>query len=525
MSVQRALVVFKAFRIVVFAICMMLSIGCGTIFSIVLVREWPELGLVSRIVVVILTVIHFLGAIMLYLRIVVRFTVWLDTARVTIYLALVGGGAVLFISGRAKLPCTSTGIGLICTQATISIVIGSLVVSGLLLCYLVGLSIIAHTIPGPLLARAPADILDGGLSTIDSTTSLVPSTEKSEYNVRKGVHQDRPFPRHHPQPLNLTARPEYLAPRSAFNYMITSSPSASSLSTPMTSEMRYTSPLIPHPYATSDCSYASESPPPSARPFSPYSNFPASARDSSRAGYSAASTLSPVSSVRSVSAQRLRQVYDGGRLPLQRSESPRSAPSFLEVPSTSRGPLPNPFQDAVSRTSTPGTPSTVTSGPLVHVGSSNVSLSFGSRGFPLPPSYNTTTWSHYTNDYLKSYPSNPSPTETSPSTPLSLRPRVQTTMKNMSLSPAVVEKRRPISFGSIAVSLHAIGIPNPPAPAAHLPPHPRLQAHFDSVPLQTDTEAEISFITISSRTPTSAKTFRSQIVPTDIPDWEHKAQA
>ncbi|KAF5391476.1 hypothetical protein D9757_002012 [Collybiopsis confluens] len=530
MSLQRALAIFKAMRVIIFAVCMIISVGCGTIFSLILVHEGNDIELVTRIVVIALTVIHFLGAVLLYLMIVVRFTVWLDAARVTIYLALVGGGAAAFISGRAKLPCASSGIGAICIQATISVVVGSLVLCGLLLCYLVGLSIIAHTIPGPLLARPPSDLLGGGLSTVNSRTSLMSNSEKSRHQTfsetgHYNLLLNRSSTRHHaPEPLHLTDRSENAALWPAFNYTVTTSPLTSSSSSSMfASEMIYTTPMIHHPYATSENSNAFESPPPSARSYSPRPSIISQAQDAPEVHYPAALALSPVSSV---SSQRLRQGYDTRRPNLARFESAQSAPLLLGVPSQipPHRLLPNHFQDAISRTSTPGTPDTTVSGPLTHIGSSKVSLSFGSRGFPLPPSYNTTPWSQYTNDYLKSYPFNPSSSETPPSTPLSLRPGVHSSPNKFSSSPSFVEPRRPISFRSIAASLHTMSMPSLPAPTAHLPPHPRLlQARFNSSLSQKEVdEAEIYLAIGAIPTPTSAKTFRLQVVPTDIPDWEHK---
>ncbi|KAH7877557.1 uncharacterized protein C8R40DRAFT_903389 [Lentinula edodes] len=121
----RVLSVFKALRAFIFAICMTLSIGCATILSIFLLRQWSDFDLVSRIIVVILTVVHSLGGILLYLMIVVQFKVWLDAARVSVYLAFVLCGGLLLITGRASLPCSGSGIGNTCSQSTLSVAIAS----------------------------------------------------------------------------------------------------------------------------------------------------------------------------------------------------------------------------------------------------------------------------------------------------------------------------------------------------------------------------------------------------------------
>lgn len=469
---------------------------------------------------------------MLYLMIVVRFRVWLDAARVSIYLSLVTGGAVLFISGHARLPCSDSGIEHMCSQLTLSVVIASCAISGLMLFYSIVLWIVACIVPRPLLAKAPDDIMEEGLHTVNSRSSLIPTTEKSRPQASLSTDRGygnsqfgRPVQglarQHAPQPLNLT---EGAALRPAFSYTVTASPApTSSLSTPMSSEMRYTTPLITHPYANADSTPASPWFDSYRRGLSPTSvpSAVSSTHDSSRIPYPALRPSRPLPSVES-SGTAAAQI----NLPptsIARSATAHSAPPYLAVPSQALAsrPFPNPFMDPISRSTTPGTPSTISSGAQVPIKSQSVSLSFGSRGFPLPPSYNVTPWSAESNSSASSTAS-----QTPPGTPLSLRPGVRSTKQSW---PSVTDSPRPLSFGSIAASFHSTGtvIPSPPAPAAHLPPHPRLQTHLESTPSPGALYGEpgIASPLRAVTTPMSAKTFRSQFLPTDIPDWlasEHK---
>ncbi|KAJ3726134.1 hypothetical protein C8R42DRAFT_428526 [Lentinula raphanica] len=552
----RIVTIFKAVRAFIFAICMLLSIGCATILSIFLLRQWNDFDLISRIIVIVLTVVHSLGAILLYLMIIVQFKVWLDAARVSIFLVFVLCGALLMTLGRAKLPCSSSGIEDSCTQSTLFVVLSSFVISGLLIIYSVALAVIAHTIPRPLLAKAPSDIDEEGLIRVNSRTQLIPPIEKSE---ARDFNTDAAYPqmdfsrrghgleRHAPRPLILANPSEHTAQTPVFHYTVTSSPTTnSSLSTPMSSTIGYKpTPLTQHPYAVAEPFYGRiDSPLPSAyfsRPTTPLRRdalSPSPTPDFLRVGYrerlgsngDSLTSNQPSQVSRSMNG-RPGTAHDVhltmGRL--GRSESAQSAPPSLGAPRIRNSldrPLPNPFQDPPSRITTPSTSSIVSSGTHVPTGTPTVSLSFGSRGFPLPPSYNATLWSQYTNDYLKLH----TPTyqaQTPPSTPLSLRPGVHVHSKR--ISRPVVVPHRPLSFGSLAASLHSAQLPSPPQPAARLLPHPRLQAHLESVSSQ-DTPATRSrgFVVAmgsASTTPTSAKTSRSQFLPTDIPDWlasEHR---
>ncbi|KAJ3735384.1 hypothetical protein DFJ43DRAFT_861109 [Lentinula guzmanii] len=545
----RVLSIFKAIRAFVFAICMMLSIGCATVLSIFLLRQWSDFDLMSRIIVVILTVVHSLGAILLYLMIVVQFKVLLDAARVSIYLLFVLCGALLLVFGRARLPCSNSGIGNICGQSTLFIVIASFTISGFLLFYSVALAIIAHTIPRPLLVKAPSDIVEEGLTSISSRTNLITPREKIRLS-RDEIYMDKRthgLERHHaPRPLDFTKHSERAELAPVFNYTVTSSPTTtSSLSTPMSSGMSYKAPLIRHPYAVSEPLYSRDSPLPSAyfsRPATPLIRNTLSPSStlhsySLRVGYPERPSIVPSMSNESVQSSRsLNNAVTYGARPLEsrfpeltRSGSAQSAPPDLgvsQIPPLPDHPLPNPFQDPISRVTTPSASSTISSGGQAPTGLPTVSLSFGRSGFPLPPSNNLTTWSQYTNDYLKLHTSNQS--QSPPSTPLSLRPGVD--VKSKRFAPPVVVPRRPLSFGSIAASLHSTNLPSPPTPAARLLPHPRLQAHLELVSSQDaavpgSTEFIVAMNPVGTTTPTSAKTSRSQFLPTDIPDWlasEHR---
>ncbi|KAJ4488111.1 hypothetical protein J3R30DRAFT_3695758 [Lentinula aciculospora] len=330
---------------------------------------------------------------------------------------------------------------------------------------------------------------------------------------------DRPvhsLARHAPRPLNFTSRPERAALPPAFNYTVTSSPTTtSSLSTPMSSEMGYKAPGEPM--------YSRESPPSAyfSRPTTPLLRSPLFPTGNSlRIGYPERPSMIP--SMRLIPARIshngdavVHGIRQESQFPLTRTQS---APPNLEVASQTLPPLhplPNPFEDSVSRTVTPSTLSSTSA--WLPTGSPNLSLSFGSRDFPLPPSYNGTLWTQYTDNYLKSS-SNRS--QAPPSTPRSLMPGVHVEVKRS--SPLVVVPRRPLSFGSIAASLHSTSLPSLPTPAARLPPHPRLQAHLELVSSQEAAAGSRNWVVAMDpigTTPTSAKTFRSQLLPTDIPHW------
>ncbi|KAF9069913.1 hypothetical protein BDP27DRAFT_665040 [Rhodocollybia butyracea] len=481
-----AVSVFKAFRVLVLALCSVLSIGCTTILSIFLSREWDNFDHVSRIIVVALTSVHGLGAVMLYLMIVTRLNVRLDALRVSIYLSVVIGGAVLLTIGRARLPCTNSGIGHICGPATLSVMIASFVISGCLIFYSFGLSIIACTIPGALLAKAPSDILEGETTSVNSQTRLIPSAQRAESQAFLKDRHDNSLPKddrpalaharsHIPQPLNL----EGTERRPVFSYTVTTPKSVSS-SISQSQESTYTS--IRHPYAM-----YTESPTSSAWSYSQPST-PLSAQSNSTSG--SRSTGYPISPS---PVPSMRRAARRDQSPLARSESALSY---------QHGGIPNPFAGPTPVPSTPGTISGSQNG------SPNLSLSFGNQGFPLPPSYGVSGWSSYTDEYLRSV-------TPPPSTPRSLIPGVPIAKRSL---PSVVSPRKSVSFGSAAANLHSMGLPSPPPIAARLPPHPDLQAHLVSAPSQG---SEIVIPSTPGRlTPTSAKTFRSQLLPADIPHWE-----
>ncbi|THU92208.1 hypothetical protein K435DRAFT_216370 [Dendrothele bispora CBS 962.96] len=168
---------FIRFRIFIFALCAVISMACSIVFGALLLREWSFYNITQRSVVLGLAIIHGVGAILLYLMIIVRFRIWLDVARLSFYLFSLLGGNTFFAVVNGSYPCNNLGSHTLCRRITWSVIIGSWVQSGLLL-----LAIASHARP----AKRPQVVVSPPPVTKPTDISLasVPSSNSSHW--RKG---------------------------------------------------------------------------------------------------------------------------------------------------------------------------------------------------------------------------------------------------------------------------------------------------------------------------------------------------
>ncbi|KAF5365705.1 hypothetical protein D9758_003239 [Tetrapyrgos nigripes] len=129
------------------ALCAVISLVCSITFGALLLREWNFYDITQRSVVLALAILHGVGAILLYLMIVVRFRIWLDVARISFYLVSLLGGNTFFAVVNATYPCNNLGSHALCRHVTWSVIIGSWVQSGLLIVYSVFLAVASHARP------------------------------------------------------------------------------------------------------------------------------------------------------------------------------------------------------------------------------------------------------------------------------------------------------------------------------------------------------------------------------------------
>jgi hypothetical protein len=97
-----------------------------------------------------LIALDFIGSILLYLMIVVQYQFWPDAARTLVLLGLNVAGAVVFMILSPKFPCSAFGSTSNCHNMTMTVLIGSWVISALILLYAICLPFV------PFIPRPPS---------------------------------------------------------------------------------------------------------------------------------------------------------------------------------------------------------------------------------------------------------------------------------------------------------------------------------------------------------------------------------
>lgn len=144
----RLWIVFKTYRVLIFAISTVLAMALAAIFAIFLVREWRYYSSAQRSILVIILVIDGCSTILLYLMIIVRFRLWLDGARIMSLVVFQAGATVAFSVAKSTLPCNNLGSVQACKAVTTAAVFGGWSLTALLLFYALCLAVMSH-VPRP----------------------------------------------------------------------------------------------------------------------------------------------------------------------------------------------------------------------------------------------------------------------------------------------------------------------------------------------------------------------------------------
>ncbi|KAJ7582898.1 hypothetical protein C8J56DRAFT_235455 [Mycena floridula] len=146
--------VFRNARIFIFMLCCIISLGCTIVYTVLIVRGWSEYSLANRVLMLSLAIVHGIGAIMLFLMLVLSFRVWLDVARIFTYIFFQLGVEIAFTLLGRGVPCDNLGSQADCRIISLSVSLGSGSLSALLIIYAVMLLFISR-IPQPAPNETP----------------------------------------------------------------------------------------------------------------------------------------------------------------------------------------------------------------------------------------------------------------------------------------------------------------------------------------------------------------------------------
>ncbi|KAG1877881.1 hypothetical protein DFJ58DRAFT_753089 [Suillus subalutaceus] len=153
---------FRKFRRIVLAFASILSLIWTIIISVYIANNWSGYNSGERGFLFGLIALDFIGSILLYLMIVVQYQFWPDAARTMILLSLNVAGAVVFLILSPKFPCSAFGSTAKCHNMTLTVLIGSWIISALILLYAICLPFVAITprTPNPIQADDLEDRAD-----------------------------------------------------------------------------------------------------------------------------------------------------------------------------------------------------------------------------------------------------------------------------------------------------------------------------------------------------------------------------
>lgn len=141
---------FRNFRLIVLAFASVLSLIWSIIIVVYMANNWSSYNSGERGFLFGLIALDFIGSILLYLMIVVQYRFWPDAARTLVLLGLNVAGAVVFMILSPKFPCSAFGSTTNCHNMTMTVLIGSWVISALILLYAICLPFV------PFIPRTPS---------------------------------------------------------------------------------------------------------------------------------------------------------------------------------------------------------------------------------------------------------------------------------------------------------------------------------------------------------------------------------
>ncbi|KAG1754519.1 hypothetical protein EDB19DRAFT_1666833 [Suillus lakei] len=161
---------FRKFRLIVLALASILSLIWSIIIAVYMANNWSGYNSGERGFLFGLIVLDFIGSILLYLMIVVQYQFWPDAARTAVLLGLYAAGAVVFMILGPKFPCSAFGSTANCHIMTITVLVGSWVISALMLLYAICLPFMAFIPRTP--SPTQADDLENRPTVAEVTEDL-----------------------------------------------------------------------------------------------------------------------------------------------------------------------------------------------------------------------------------------------------------------------------------------------------------------------------------------------------------------
>jgi len=188
---------FRRVRLFIFALIVIVSLLLTIFFSLFFAKDFKRYNTFQRVIVIGLAVVNGITAILMYLMLVLRYSILLDAVRIAVLLIVQTAGTALFALRSPSFPCNAFGGNRTCRQISSCIAIVAWVLCGLLVTYGACLIILACT-PHPL----PIEGLETGL---DDAVPVSPQAQRiAHYSIDSHtllMESDRGLPPYSTRPL------------------------------------------------------------------------------------------------------------------------------------------------------------------------------------------------------------------------------------------------------------------------------------------------------------------------------------
>lgn len=184
--------VFFRIRKIIYAFIGIASFGWAITLSIYLSREWSNFTHPQRGIVLGVIGVNGISAILLYLMIVVVFRTWLDFGRALFLLVIHVGASLAVTLFSMHFSCAAFATEQICKDVDLAFIIGSWVLTGLLLGYMIFLLIMSR-VPRPVPRITPNLLLNDpekaehsrtpSIRSINSATGLLRQDTTSSFGT------------------------------------------------------------------------------------------------------------------------------------------------------------------------------------------------------------------------------------------------------------------------------------------------------------------------------------------------------
>ncbi|OJA14879.1 hypothetical protein AZE42_00803 [Rhizopogon vesiculosus] len=181
---------FRRFRLIVLALASVLSLIWSIIITIYMAKNWSSYDSTQRAFLFGLIAIDFIGSILLYLMVVVKYQFWPDAARTVVLLGLEVAGSAVFMTRSSSFPCSAFGSTANCHIMTMIVIVGSWVISALVAMYAICLPFIAIALLPRPPTQSQVNDLENPRDTVEEDAGKSHTSSASLLKNQEGMSSD-----------------------------------------------------------------------------------------------------------------------------------------------------------------------------------------------------------------------------------------------------------------------------------------------------------------------------------------------